>query len=87
MFVVMAAGDFNVYVGAGMRGLLARRGRCIYGMFWGIPRLPNLFLSLFDDIRRCKLDDSVKGILDSVMESWLTIYPCPPHYGLNGMPH
>lgn len=24
------------------------------------------------------MDDSVKGILDSVMESCLTIYPCPP---------
>lgn len=43
MFVVTPVGDFNVHVGAGMRGLLARRGGCIYGMLWGISRLPSLF--------------------------------------------
>lgn len=38
-FVVTAVGGFNVYVGAGMRGLLARRIYVFYGRLWYIPRL------------------------------------------------
>ena len=34
VFVVTAVGGFNVYVGAGMRGLLARRIYVFYRMLW-----------------------------------------------------
>lgn len=42
VFVVTAVGGFNVYVGAEMRGLLARRMYVFYGMLWCSSRLPSL---------------------------------------------
>lgn len=41
VFVVTAVGSFNVYVGAGMRGLLARRIYVFYRMMWCSSRLPS----------------------------------------------